>query len=148
MANRKRYLTLATLVLGATAIAVFAGVVRAGAGSSTSPLRVSGSCASAPLPPQDSEVNTVLDVEHGVLQYSFLDVSSGEDRTVTIEYEDPACAAVPQLRELIAHVLANEARVRADTCAAVREVVESGAVEVRGRPIDRRAAVRLLVTEC
>ena len=153
MPNPKRFLIFVSFVLAGTVVAVFAGGVGAGASASplsvaASPLGVSASCATAPLPPQGAEVNTTLDVENRVLRYSFLNPASAQDVTVTISYEEPACAVPPELRQLIAHTLGNEAKVRADTCASVREVLESGAANVRGRPIDRRAAERLLTTEC
>lgn len=150
-----KYLTVVVLILTGTALVVVARGMGAGPeasayppGVATSPLGVAADCATVPLPPPGEEVNTVLDVEHRVLQYSFLNPSSGEDTTVTISYADPTCTAAPELRQLIAHVLSNEAKVRADTCATVREILASGVTQIRGRTIDRVAAARLLATEC
>jgi len=57
-------------------------------------------------PPPDVEVDTVLYREHGRLTFTYLVPGTGQDRSLTIEYEtDTDCRANPRLNRLIEHVL-------------------------------------------
>ena len=90
-------------------------------------------------------MNTLLDPENGVLEYSFLDPETAEDRVTRIDYR--RCTRT-ELQPLIAHVLAAEAKQRADRCASMRETLASGPTHARGRPINGEAGGRMLEEEC
>ena len=146
MKNRRTLVLLGVLVpvVAAVLLTTTMAIVTADAGPHQSSLR-STACESAPLPPSNVAVNTVLDAQNGVLEYSFLDPASGKNFVARIDYR--VCRR-PELQPLMSHVLAVEAKLRRDTCASVRQTLAAGATHHRGQEIDREAGARLLATEC
>jgi hypothetical protein len=56
--------------------------------------------------PRNREVNTGIDPEVGLLDFSYYVAALGEDKIVTINYkDDPSCQDNPETRALIEHVL-------------------------------------------
>lgn len=67
------------------------------------PARVAD-CEMLDAPPLDVEKDTNLDRARHLVTVSL--TVDGVNRSVTIDYDDPACLARPELRRLIDHVLA------------------------------------------
>jgi len=104
------------ILLIALVIAVLGGCNAVEPESANSPSPTSGASAEPGItrcsdiedgtPPPDVEVDTVLYREHGRLTFTYLVPGTGQDRSLTIEYEtDTDCRANPRLNRLIEHVL-------------------------------------------
>jgi hypothetical protein len=147
--SRLKIIAFPIALLVSVAAAVGAGAVWASVNSgSTSLVPQATSCSAAPLPPADSEVNTILDKEHGLLTYSFYDASLGADRTATIDYKSAACNGVAQLARLIAHVRSTDAEAQAQNCASTRKLIAENVTTWRGQPINLDAARKYVSTWC
>lgn len=62
-------------------------------------------CADLPELPVDTEINTVLDKQFGLLEYSYYAPELGEDRSYTVDYwRDSDCVTRPDVRRLLAGI--------------------------------------------
>lgn len=137
-------IAVACVVAAAAAGAVWAS----GTGRSAALAPAAASCSSAPLPPADQEINTILDKEHGLLTYSFYDSTRGVDTSATIDYKSASCLAMPQFKTLLDHVLATDAQAQAQTCTSIREQVAANVDTVRGVHINLDAAKQYISEWC
>lgn len=88
-------------------------------------------CRAVDLPPPPAEINTVLDHYSKRLLISFLDPRLGEDRRISISYEDPTCQENPRLKAIVDGALNQHARIVADTCRSMAKIVRIGTPDVR-----------------
>jgi hypothetical protein len=149
MSALKSWLFPAVVVVAVAAAAAAGGVWASGTGSSGAQGRAAvTSCSSAPIPPANAEVNTVLDKEHWTLSYSFYDAAKAANTGATIGYKDALCLGAPALKRLIEHVLATDAEAQAQTCASIREHVAANLDTIRGVKINLDAARQYISEWC
>lgn len=104
-------------------------------------------CATLEIP-TDREVNTLLDKVNKLLTLSYLDDSTGSDRTVTISYEDPQCLARSSVKTKIDHALQTDRVTQVQMCVSMRQGIANNETVVRGRPVDLDAARRYVDEWC
>lgn len=96
----------------------------------------------------DTERNTVLDREHGLLRVETTGVD-GQDHIFTIDYQnDAACQSVEPLKYLIDHAIEAAVAAQAQECVSDKELYASGATTLRGQPIDRAALAQHISLWC
>lgn len=80
--------------------------VTVSAGPNPEPPKVNvTACADLPEIPADTEINTVLNKQLGLLEYSYYAPELGKDRSYTVDYEpDSDCITRPDLRRLLAGI--------------------------------------------
>lgn len=121
--------------------AILVGVLAFAAGATPGDHNELTDCRGLDLPTFETEIDTLLDKENGLLYLSWFDSSIREDRNVTIAYQDAACAENPKVNEEIEHVLTADAENQEEECAATTRMVRTGAPRiVRGIPVNFEAA--------
>lgn len=105
-------------------------------------------CQDVPVIDQDAEKNTTIDPEHGLLLVKFRDLT-GAEQTVTVDYlDDQSCLRLPGLREVVADAIVTWRDSNNQECVSLRALFNSGATEVRGKPIDHDALGRHIGQWC
>lgn len=138
--------TRSSAIFSLVTLALSGAVLTARAAQPTTPPGLAD-CSTLSVP-QDTEVNTILDKQNGLLTVSFLDPSTGEDQTSTFQYRNQSCRENASVNATINHVLETDAVGQAQICESMRQGIRDNETTVRGIQVNLAAARRYVQEWC
>lgn len=96
--------------------------------------------------PKNTEINTHLNKEKGLITVSWLDENTAVDKKVTMLYNDPNCSI--SAKSVISHALVTDKNSQIQICQSFREIVQNNITEIRGQKVNLFAAKQYITEWC
>lgn len=104
-------------------------------------------CATLNIP-DNTEVNTYLDKENGVLSVFWFDESIGADVHKSFKYQDKACKTNKKVAHTIEHVLETDAIQQKGICESMKQDIQNNVTEKHEQKRNLEAAKRYVKKWC
>lgn len=98
--------------------------------------------------PDNTEVNTYLDKENGVLSVFWYDDSIGDDVHKTFKYKDNACKTNKKIAHTIDHVLEADAIQQKGICESMKQDIQYNVSEKHGQKRNLEGAKQYVKEWC